>query len=413
MRGSGTMRQELKGLLSKQGYGFAGEHGGVKLCHWTKEDLKQEGRHCYKGDFYGVDSHRCMQMTPVVDYCNFRCLYCWRSQDFDHQGVRTWDKPSDIFIDAVQEQRRLISGYKGKGDTSMDRWIKAHRPKHVAISLNGEPTVYPHLAEFVKTCHDHGMTTMIVTNGSFPEAIERLEELGGLPTQLYVSLDAPNPEVFDKLCVPITGGAWEKLNRTLELMRELDCRTVCRITSVKGWNMGYYDEYARLIEKADPDFVEVKGYVYVGYSRERMKEENMPSHGDISQFAARLSEQIGYPVESERADSRVCLLVKPGVERKLPEYEDESAITFIGEETPNGVPHANLTRAEELMPMTSGTKITKADLETEENAPERPAETELPTAAQAQDEADQGEKRDEGAAKKSSSAPQGCGCTDF
>ncbi|MDX1612291.1 MAG: 4-demethylwyosine synthase TYW1 [Candidatus Thermoplasmatota archaeon] len=345
------MREELQGLLSKQGYGFAGEHGGVKLCHWTKEDLKEDGRHCYKGDFYGVDSHRCMQMTPVVDYCNFRCLYCWRSQDFDYAGPRVWDPPSTLLLDAIKEQRRLISGYKGKDTTSMEKWIRAHRPKHVAISLNGEPTVYPHLAEFIKTCHQHGMTTMVVTNGSFPEAIEKLAELDGLPSQLYVSLDAPNEEVFNKLCVPLTGGAWDKLNRTLEIMADLDCRTVCRITSVKGWNMGFYDEYAQLIEKADPTFVEVKGYVWVGYSRERMKEENMPSHGDIRQFAQRLSEEIGYSFEAERADSRVALLVKPGAERKLPEYEDESPITLEGEDVPNGIPAEHRREAEAILPM--------------------------------------------------------------
>lgn len=345
------MRQELRDLLSKQGYGFAGDHGGVKLCHWTKEDLKEEGRHCYKGDFYGVDSHRCMQMTPVVDYCNFRCLYCWRSQDFDTHGPRRWDAPSSIFVDSVQEQRRLISGYKGKEETSMERWIKAHRPKHVAISLNGEPTVYPHLAEFVKTCHAHGMTTMIVTNGSFPEAIRKLDELGGLPTQLYVSLDAPNKEVFDRLCVPITGGAWEKLNETLELMADLDCRTVTRITTVKGWNMGYYDEYAELIAKADPDFVEVKGYVWVGYSRERMKEENMPSHSEIRQFAQGLAPRIGYSFEAEREDSRVALLVHPEAERQLPEFEDESPITFETDTVANGIPEQHKREAAAYLPM--------------------------------------------------------------
>lgn len=346
------MRQELRDLLSKQGYGFAGEHGGVKLCHWSKEDLKEEGRHCYKGDFYGVESHRCMQMTPVVDYCNFRCLYCWRSQDFDTAGPRVWDPPSNLFIDSVQEQRRLISGYKGQEETSMERWIKAHRPKHVAISLNGEPTVYPHLAEYVRTCHEHGMTTMIVTNGSFPEAIEKLEEHDGLPTQLYVSLDAPNKDVFDRLCVPLTGGAWDKLNRTLDKMAELDCRTVCRITSVKGWNMGYYDEYAALIEKAQPDFVEVKGYVYVGYSRERMKEENMPTHGEIRQFAQRLADETGYAFEAEREDSRVALLVRPGAERELPTYEDDAPITFEGDTVANGIPERHKKEAEQLLPMT-------------------------------------------------------------
>lgn len=318
------MRDELQRLLKKQGYGFAGDHGGVKLCHWTKEDLKEEGRHCYKGTFYGVESHRCMQMTPVVDYCNFRCLYCWRSQDFDTSpSGRTWDDPQELFQDSVSEQQRLMSGYKGRDITDMEKWVRANRPKHVAISLNGEPTVYPYLADFIEMCHDHDMTTMVVTNGSFPEQIEKLDEQGALPTQLYVSVDAPNEKVFNELCVPMTGGAWDKLNRTLELLPDLDCRTVARHTLVKGWNMGYYDEYAELIEKAEPTFIECKGYVYVGYSRERMREENMPTHSEIRQQTTELAERTGYDFEAERSDSRVALLVRPGAERKIPKAADE------------------------------------------------------------------------------------------
>lgn len=319
------MRDELQRLLKKQGYGFAGDHGGVKLCHWTKEDLKEGGRHCYKGTFYGVESHRCMQMTPVVDYCNFRCLYCWRSQDFDTSpNGRTWDDPSELFEDSVTEQQRLISGYKGRDITDLEKWVRANRPKHVAISLNGEPTVYPYLADFIQMCHDHDMTTMVVTNGSFPDQLERLADADALPTQLYVSVDAPNKEIFDELCVPLTGGAWSKLNRTLELLPELDCRTVARHTLVKGWNMGHYDEYAELIDTADPTFVECKGYVYVGYSRQRMKEENMPTHSEIRQHSQALAERIGYDLEAERQDSRVTLLVKPGAERRIPKTADEA-----------------------------------------------------------------------------------------
>lgn len=320
------MREELRELLAKQGYGFAGEHGGVKMCHWSKEDLKEGGRHCYKGDFYGIESHRCMQMTPVVDYCNFRCLYCWRSQDFDNHGPRTWDDPQQLLSDAVAEQQRLLSGYKGKSNTDIEKWIRANRPKHVAISLNGEPTAYPRLAEFIRLCHQYDMTTFLVTNGSFPDALVKLEAEDALPTQLYISVDAPNKEIFDRLCVPLTQGAWEKMTESLEIAGSLDTRIVARHTLVKGWNMGHYDEYAALDRLCDADFVECKGYVHIGYSRERMREENMPSHSEIRQFSERLSKELGYPVEDERADSRVCLLVRPGADRFLTEQPEADLV---------------------------------------------------------------------------------------
>ena len=39
----------LKAKLQKQRYHIVGEHGGVKVCHWTKESLLRD-RQCYKVD---------------------------------------------------------------------------------------------------------------------------------------------------------------------------------------------------------------------------------------------------------------------------------------------------------------------------------------------------------------------------
>ena len=76
------MDPALKAKLQKQRYHIVGEHGGVKTCHWTKESLLRD-RACYKGTFYGVKSHTCMQMSPVVDQCNLACTYCWREPHMD------------------------------------------------------------------------------------------------------------------------------------------------------------------------------------------------------------------------------------------------------------------------------------------------------------------------------------------
>jgi tRNA wybutosine-synthesizing protein 1 len=320
------VRPELESVLRKQGYGVAGEHVGVKLCHWTKEDLRGD-RHCYKGDFYGIESRGCMQMTPVVDYCNFTCLYCWRSQSFDidiNAAGHRWDEPEAVLDGALREQRRLLVGYKGHPTVPTEKWVESQSPKHVAISLNGEPTFYPHLGEFIRLCHRRGMTTFLVTNGSRPDVLRNLDPL---PTQLYVSVDAPNEDVFNRLCVPIGGGAWEKLEETIDLLPSLDCRVVHRHTLVKGWNMEkekrHIEEYAALDRRGDPDFVECKGYVFVGYSRERMTIENMPSHDDILDFSRTLAPLIGYTNEADKRDSRVALLMKPGTKRflDLPEWE--------------------------------------------------------------------------------------------
>jgi tRNA wybutosine-synthesizing protein 1 len=103
---------------------------------------------------------------------------------------------------------------------------------------------------------------------------------------------------------------WELLNQTLELLPSLDTRTVLRHTLVEGWNLGFEDDYAKLDRKAEPTFIEPKGFVFVGGSRRRMTIDNMPSHENIRKFGEKLASLMGYEMLMERADSRVVLLGK-------------------------------------------------------------------------------------------------------
>lgn len=61
--------------------------------------------------------------------------------------------------------------------------------------------------------------------------------------------------------------------------------------------------YAPLIKKADCTYIEPKAYMYVGFSRLRLGFENMPNHGEIRDFAARLTEETGYNVVDEVTES--------------------------------------------------------------------------------------------------------------
>ncbi len=92
----------LKSKLQKQRYHIVGEHGGVKVCHWTKESLLRD-RQCYKGKFYGVASHNCMQMSPVVDQCNLACSYCWREPHMDSLELSDQD-PLEMLYESVKHK---------------------------------------------------------------------------------------------------------------------------------------------------------------------------------------------------------------------------------------------------------------------------------------------------------------------
>lgn len=303
------MDKEYQDLLIKQQYRLYNDHAAVKLCHWMKESMIH-GRHCYKQDFYGINSRRCLQMTPAINECSHMCTFCWRVQDKDFE-VRDWAEPKEMLDALIEHQRKLISGFKGDPRCTPEMFKEAYNPDQVAISLAGEPITYPYLSEFLRECHRRRMTTFMVTNGTYPD---RLEGLDTLPMQLYVTVAAPSEDIYRKVCRPKEPDCWSRLMRTLEMLPSLDTRTVIRHTLVKDINMGWVDDYARLDRIADPDLVEPKGYVFVGGSRLRLSMSNMPSFDEIRDFSNQLGERIGKEIIRERADSRVVLLGSPGQE---------------------------------------------------------------------------------------------------
>ena len=309
------MNPELQQILKRQHYAIIGKHTGVKLCHWMKQSLLF-GRECYKQTFYGINSHRCLQMTPAVTHCTQMCLFCWRFQNFTEKELHDIDDPEYILEQAIEAQKKLITGFKGDPRCDQKKWKEANEPNMLACSLSGEPTLYPKLGEFFEACHRKGITTFLVTNGTIPAA---LEELDPLPKQLYVSVVAPTEEIYKKICAPLVPDGWEKLQQTLALLPSLNTRTVIRHTLVHDWNMDekYVGAYAKLDAQASPTFIEPKGYVFVGSSRNRLHFSNMPTYDQIKSFGQKLAELLGYEQVIEKADSLVMLLSSQQKNRKI------------------------------------------------------------------------------------------------
>ena len=297
----------LKDRLKIQHYGLVGNHSSVKVCSWTKKSLYDEG-YCYKQKFYGISSHLCCQMTPSVGYCMNNCVYCWRTVQYSLKKFEPIDSPQTIYDESIKAQRRLISGFKGEKRTNLKKWQEAQNPKHFAISLSGEPTMYPKLSEFIRIVHKNKGTTFLVTNGMLPEVLEKLE----LPTQLYLSLSTPKKELFNKIHQPMMKDGWERLNSSLTVLNSLKdrTRTTLRVTAIKDLNMSEPDKWAELIEKAAPKFLEIKAYMFLGASRKFLKLENMPRHEDITRFAEQLEANSSYKYIDEKGDSRVVLMMK-------------------------------------------------------------------------------------------------------
>ena len=302
--------QPVMEALKKQRYHLVGRHSAVKRCRWLYETLIHD-RPCYKQKFFGIRTHQCIQMTPVLFYCTQQCLFCWRAQSGDlgitwnEMKLPKWDLPEEIVEGSIKAQREILSGYKGNLKTNQQKLKEALKPRHAAISLTGEPTLYKPLEELIQAFHKRGFTTFLVSNGTLPSALARLSEE---PTQLYISVCAPDKETYKQICRPQIPNAWERLNETLELLPSFKCPTVIRITSVRKLNMKNAEAYVKLVEKANPTYIEPKAYMHVGFSRLRLGYENMPSHREIYEFAIRLAKGTGYNIVDESKESRVVLL---------------------------------------------------------------------------------------------------------
>ena len=295
--------------LEKKGYRFAGDklHAANKICHWTRKSIVDEGT-CYKEQFYGIKSHRCLQMSPSVPYCQNKCLFCWRDTEITKTSWDTddYDDPKTIIEDCINNQKQLLCGFFGNENANPKKLEECVKPNNAALSLAGEPLLYPEINQLIEEFHKQDFTTFLVSNGESPEKIQALEDHE--PTQLYLSLDAPNEKIYRKVCKPQVNNSWQKLQESIELLSSIDTRKVLRITSVKNLNMTHASEYAKIIENSDIDYVEIKAYMFVGDSRNRLEWENMPKSVDIQKFAQDVANETSMEIIDEVEKSRVLLL---------------------------------------------------------------------------------------------------------
>ncbi len=328
------------------------KHTAIKPCHWLEQRLMtgRYNRNCYKGVF-GVESHRCLQNTPSLPFCNHQCVFCWRDiekgglgsefivkpddpkelieemirhqqdiiknhlplrryldnyeimidllhfmlKDNTEQNVNSLSKilqisknkierainllknqdfikPTDdtlknfrideeisCCIDSREEIETLINRELTNPDDIMQTHSEAMFPNHAAISLDGEPLLYPMISDLVGEFRKRGMTSFIVTNGTLPE---KLVQLDSLPSQLYLTLPAPNEKLYTKVCRPMIKNGWNRILTSLDLLESLSCRSLVRLTAVKELNISenLIKDYIKLVEKANPNFFELKGF---------------------------------------------------------------------------------------------------------------------------------------------------------
>ena len=308
------IQPSLTNQLKKAKYGVS-NHSTVELCHWTKKSFVNEGE-CYKKKFYGIDTHRCMEFSPAGMLCQNRCVYCWRPMefyDFMEMPANAVDDPETIVHNLMQERYRLMNGYFGNVKADKNKLNEATMPSHYAISLSGEPTMYPRLPELIRYLKSLKNTKSIflVTNGQEPEMLYRLQDEDALPTQLYLSTNAPNKKLFFMINKPKYRDAWERWSESLEFLSKARTRTVVRITLMRSYNgdSELIRDFAEMLKHGNPHFIEAKSYMHVGYSTQRLEQSDMMEMDEVRMYANALAKQMGnFAVMDESVESIVVVL---------------------------------------------------------------------------------------------------------
>lgn len=293
--------------LESSGYRFVGSHNhaAAKICHWTKQSILDRGV-CYKEKFYGIESHRCLQMAPAVPNCQQKCEFCWRDLSYTQtQWDGEYDDPKTIIDEAIEAQNNLLCGFFGNDKANKEKLEESKTPTNAAISLAGEPMLYPEIDELIAEFNRRNFTTFVVSNG---QCVDKLKNLENEPYQLYLSLDAPTKKIYNEVCQPQISEGWDNLNQSLDTLASFNSRTCIRTTCVKGRNMINPEKYGELIKKSNPDFVEIKAYMCVGSSRYRLTPDNMPTFDEVKSFAQKIGENCGKKIVNESEVSRVVLL---------------------------------------------------------------------------------------------------------
>ena len=308
--------------LTKEGYKLIGTHAAVKVCRWTKSQLRGAGG-CYKHSLYNISSSHCMEATPSLS-CASACTFCWRHGKNPVGREWRWkvDDPAFIVSEAVKKHVAAIHELRGLPGVDVALWEDAHTVRHCALSLVGEPISYPRINELVGELHARGISSFLVTNAQYPASMRALRPV----TQLYCSIDAADKETLKAIDRPLFPDFYERYLECLDILATKPGRTVFRLTLLKSTptakgNMEpeMLDAYAALVERGRPSFIELKGVTFSGVGSS-ITMGATPWHPEVKAFSLalmrRLNERAGvssphrYGAAAEHAHSCCVLLAR-------------------------------------------------------------------------------------------------------
>ena len=142
---------------------------------------------------------------------------------------------------------------------------------------------------------------------------------------MYLSTNAADYESFMRINRPKYADSWERWNTTLHMLKELNTRTVLRITLIRDYNTGeeMIPSFASMIKDSSANFVEIKSYMHIGRSTNRLERENMLELDEVRHIANEMAKQSKiFSIMDESYISRIVILQNNErfIDRFIPAY---------------------------------------------------------------------------------------------
>jgi pyruvate formate lyase activating enzyme len=154
--------------------------------------------------------------TLYTPYCNFRCPYC---------------QNAGLVLNPDQ--------YEAIPFEVVSNFLVSHRKWIDGICLTGgEPCLFEDLQEFLKNIHNLGMEIKLDTNGTFPEMLESVIDMGLVN---YLAMDIKAPLTFDayKKSARINSKElFDKVRESVNLIIHSEMDYEFRTTVVPGLHRG-------------------------------------------------------------------------------------------------------------------------------------------------------------------------------
>ncbi|NP_001399109.1 S-adenosyl-L-methionine-dependent tRNA 4-demethylwyosine synthase TYW1B isoform 3 [Homo sapiens] len=132
---------------------------------------------------------------------------------------------------------------QGVPGVKAERFEEGMTVKHCALSLVGEPIMYPEINRFLKLLHQCKISSFLVTNAQFPAEIRNLEPV----TQLYVSVDASTKDSLKKIDRPLFKDFWQQFLDSLKALAVKGV-TYCRESSASSLTMAHVPWHEEVVQ---------------------------------------------------------------------------------------------------------------------------------------------------------------------